>query len=80
MYNLWTGGYYQNACEASGMFANPANVTIYTTKPFNLLVPGDNVFGINLVNMLVILGVIILVIIFVICLVTDSVTSLVMIG
>ena len=45
MYNLWTGGYYQNACEASGMFANPANVTIYTTKPFNLLVPGDNAFG-----------------------------------
>jgi hypothetical protein len=27
------------------MFANPANVTIYTTKPYNLLVPGDNVFG-----------------------------------
>ena len=44
-YNLWTGGYYQNACEAAGMFANPANVTIYTTKPYNLLVPGDNVFG-----------------------------------
>ena len=45
MYNLWTGGYYQNACEASGMFSNPSNVTIYTTKPFGLLVPGDNVFG-----------------------------------
>jgi hypothetical protein len=44
-YNLWTGGYYQNACEASGMFSNPSNVTIYSTKPFNLLVPGDNVFG-----------------------------------
>jgi hypothetical protein len=27
------------------MFANAANVTIYTTKPFELLVPGDNVFG-----------------------------------
>ena len=44
-YNLWSGGYYQNACEAANMFANPANVTIYTTKPFGLLVPGDNVFG-----------------------------------
>ena len=45
MYNLWSGGYYQNVCEAANMFANPANVTIYTAKPFNLLVPGDNVFG-----------------------------------
>jgi hypothetical protein len=44
-YNLWSGGYYQNVCEAANMFANPANVTIYTTKPFGLLVPGDNVFG-----------------------------------
>lgn len=44
-YNLWTGGYYQNVCESVNMFSNPSNVTIYTTKPFNLLVPGDNVFG-----------------------------------
>lgn len=44
-YNLWTGGYYQNVCEAANMFSNPSNVTIYTTKPFGLLVPGDNVFG-----------------------------------
>ena len=44
-YNLWTGGYYQNVCESSNMFSNPSNVTIYTTKPFELLVPGDNVFG-----------------------------------
>ena len=44
-YNLWTRGYYQNACEEANMFANPSNVTIYTTKPFELLVPGDNVFG-----------------------------------
>jgi hypothetical protein len=44
-YNLRTGGYYQNVCESVNMFANPANVTIYTTKPFELLVPGDNVFG-----------------------------------
>jgi hypothetical protein len=44
-YNLRTGGYYQNVCESVNLFANPANVTIYTTKPFELLVPGDNVFG-----------------------------------
>lgn len=44
-YNLWTGGYYENVCEAANMIANPSNVTIYTTKPFELLVPGDNVFG-----------------------------------
>ena len=49
-YNLWTGGYYQNACEAGGMFSNPANVTIYVTKPFELLVPGDNVFGNSLLT------------------------------
>ena len=44
-YNLWTGGYYQNVCESANIFSNPSNVTIYTTKPFELLVPGDNVFG-----------------------------------
>jgi hypothetical protein len=44
-YNLRTGGYYQNVCESVNLFANPSNVTIYTTKPFELLVPGDNVFG-----------------------------------
>jgi hypothetical protein len=49
-YNLWSGGYYQNACEAAGMFSNPANVTIYVTKPFELLVPGDNVFGNSLLT------------------------------
>jgi hypothetical protein len=49
-YNLWAGGYYQNACEAAGMFSNPANVTIYVTKPFELLVPGDNVFGNSLLT------------------------------
>jgi hypothetical protein len=43
-YNLWTGGYYQNVCQ-SVTFGTPSNVTIYTTKPFELLVPGDNVFG-----------------------------------
>ena len=49
-YNLRTGGYYQNVCESVNMFANPANVTIYTTKPFELLVPGDNVFGNSLLT------------------------------
>ena len=44
-YNLWTGGYYQDVCEDANMFAVPSNVTIFTTKPFELLVPGDNVFG-----------------------------------
>jgi hypothetical protein len=43
-YNLWSGGYYQNVCESIN-FGTPSNVTIYTTKPFELLVPGDNVFG-----------------------------------
>jgi hypothetical protein len=26
-------------------FANPANVTVYSTKPFNQLTVGDNVYG-----------------------------------
>ena len=43
-YNLWTGGYYQNVCESTHV-GTPSNVTIYTTKPFELLVPGDNAFG-----------------------------------
>ena len=43
-YNLWTGGYYQNVCESTRV-GTPSNVTIYTTKPFELLVPGDNAFG-----------------------------------
>ena len=43
-YNLWTGGYYQNVCEQVN-FGNVAIATIFCAKPFDLLVPGDNVFG-----------------------------------
>jgi hypothetical protein len=48
-YNLWTGGYYQNVCESTHV-GTPSNVTIYTTKPFELLVPGDNAFGNSLLT------------------------------
>lgn len=44
MYNLWTGGWYQNVCQAS-YFGNPANVTVYTLKPFSSLQTGDHVYG-----------------------------------
>lgn len=43
--NLRAGGWYQNVCESVNMIANPANVTIYTTKPFNTLQVGDHVYG-----------------------------------
>jgi hypothetical protein len=43
-YNLWTGGYYQDVCNATN-FGNPANVTIFCLKPFSSLVPGDHVYG-----------------------------------
>jgi len=43
--NLWTGGWYQNVCELVNQFAKPANVTVYSTKPFSLLNVGDHVFG-----------------------------------
>ena len=43
--NLRAGGWYQNVCESVNMIANPANVTIYTTKPFNTLQVGDYVYG-----------------------------------
>ena len=43
-YNLRTGGYYQNVCEQVN-FGNVAIATIFCAKPFDLLVPGDNVFG-----------------------------------
>ena len=45
MYNLRGGGYYQDVCESVNLFANPANVTIYTLKEFGDLKPGDNVYG-----------------------------------
>lgn len=43
-YNLRTGGYYQNVCEQVD-FGDVARATIFCTKPFELLVPGDHVFG-----------------------------------
>jgi hypothetical protein len=43
--NLRTGGWYQNVCESVNMTANPANVKVFTTKPFNTLEVGDHVYG-----------------------------------
>lgn len=43
--NLRTGGWYQNVCQSVNSFANPANVKIFTTKPFDILEVGDNVYG-----------------------------------
>jgi len=45
MYNLRTGGWYQNVCQSVSMTANPKNVTIYTSKPFEILEVGDYVYG-----------------------------------
>jgi len=45
MRNLRTGGWYQDVCNSVNQFANPANVTIFTTKPFNQLNVGDHVYG-----------------------------------
>jgi hypothetical protein len=44
-YNLRTGGWYQNVCQSVSMIANPANVNIFTGKPFEMLEPGDYVYG-----------------------------------
>ena len=44
-YNLRTGGWYQNVCQSVSMTANPKNVTIYTSKPFEILEVGDYVYG-----------------------------------
>jgi hypothetical protein len=43
--NLRGGGWYQNVCESVNMIANPANVKVFTTKPFNTLEVGDHVYG-----------------------------------
>lgn len=45
MYNLRTGGWYQNVCQSANMFANPANVIVYSQKPFTSLVVGDHIYG-----------------------------------
>ena len=44
MANLRTGGYYQDVC-GSTYFGNPANVTVYSEKPFSQLEIGDHVYG-----------------------------------
>jgi len=43
--NLRAGGWYQNVCESVNMIANPSNVKVFTTKPFNQLEVGDHVYG-----------------------------------
>jgi len=43
--NLRTGGWYQNVCQSVNLFANAANVKIFTTKPFDTLEVGDHVYG-----------------------------------
>ena len=45
VYNLRTGGWYQDVCNSVNMIANPANVTVYASKPFDQLEIGDNVYG-----------------------------------
>ena len=45
MYNLRTGGWYQNVCQSVSMIANSSNVQIFTSKPFTSLEPGDYVYG-----------------------------------
>ena len=48
-YNLRTGGYYQNVC-GSTYFGNPANVIVYSEKPFGDLQVGDHVYGDSLLT------------------------------
>jgi hypothetical protein len=45
MYNLRTGGWYQDVCQSVNMIANPANVIVYSQKPFTSLVVGDHIYG-----------------------------------
>ena len=47
MYNLRTGGNCQDVCQSNYFGGNPANVTIYSQKPFTSLVVGDHVYGNN---------------------------------
>lgn len=44
MYNIWTAGYFQDACNLINV-PNPSNVTIYCQKAFSSLVAGDYVYG-----------------------------------
>jgi hypothetical protein len=44
--NLRTGGYYQDVCQTINQFGGfPANVTVYSAKPFRQLTVGDHVYG-----------------------------------
>jgi hypothetical protein len=44
--NLRTGGYFQDVCQSINQFGGfPANVTVYSAKPFNQLSVGDHVYG-----------------------------------
>lgn len=45
MYTLRTGGWYQDVCQSSNMFANPTNVIVYCQKSFTSLEVGDHVYG-----------------------------------
>lgn len=45
MYNLRTGGWYQNVCQSIMFGGNPANVTFYSEKPFSQLTVGDHIYG-----------------------------------
>ena len=49
MSNLRTGGNYEDVC-GSTYFGNPANVTIYSEKPFSQLEIGDHVYGNSLLT------------------------------
>ena len=43
VYNLWSGGYFEDACSAAGY--GPADVAIYSVIPFEALQIGDYVYG-----------------------------------
>ena len=49
VYTLRTGGYYQDVC-GSTFFGNPANVIVYSEKPFGDLQIGDHVYGDSLLT------------------------------
>jgi len=43
-YNLVSGGFYEDVCQSVN-YGTPANITIYTQKPFTSLQVGDHVYG-----------------------------------
>lgn len=44
VYNLWTAGYFEDACNAVNI-PEPANVTFYSVIPFESLGIGDYIYG-----------------------------------